>query len=220
MSKSTRLLTATYILSYVAANAPEVVTTERIAEQVDEHPTRVRQIVAALVKRGLLAASRGAAGGVSLMKPATEISLRDVQEAVQDSSLLAFALFEPKSEWAGKSRVHLVFENLRAELESRIQGYLAEHTLDQTYTPIIVPFSPGGTTDILARTLSEHLGAGLGAPVLVEHRPQRRTRAAPTLRPHVTQAMVGGRTLSIMTNSGVLAATLADATMDPGKAFV
>ncbi len=218
MSKSTRLLTATYILSYVAANAPEVVTTERIAEQVDEHPTRVRQIVAALVKASLLSASRGAAGGVSLRRPASEISLRDVQEAVQDSSLLAFHLFEPCSEWAGKSRVHLVFENLRAELESRIQAYLAEHTLDQTYAPIIVPFSPGGTTDILARALGEHLGTELGAPVLVEHRPKGRRASA--LRPHMTQTQVGSRTLSIMTNSGVLSAALADPTIDPVKAFV
>lgn len=220
MSKSTRLLTATYILSYVAANAPEVVTTERIAEQVDEHPTRVRQIVAALVKAGLLSASRGAAGGVSLKRPAAEISLRDVQEAVQDSSLLAFHLFEPRSEWAGKSRVHLVFENLRAELETRIQAYLAEHTLDQTYAPILVPFSPGGTTDMLARALGEHLGSGLGAPVLVEHLPRRRRSPATILRPHMTQAQVGDRTLSIMTNSGVLSATLADPSIDPAKAFV
>jgi Rrf2 family protein len=223
MSKSTRLLTATYILSYVAANGPEVVTTEHIAEQVDEHPTRVRQIVAALVKAGLLVASRGAAGGVSLRRAASEISLRDVQEAVHDSSLLALHLFEPKSEWAGKSRVHLVFENLRAELESRIQAYLAEHTLDQTYTPIIVPFSPGGTTDMLARALGEHLGAGLDAPALVEHLPRRRGGAASpatALRPHMTQAQLAGRTLSIMTNSGVLSATLADPAMDPAKAFV
>lgn len=229
MSKSTRLLTATYILSYVAANAPEVVTTERIAEQVDQHPTRVRQIVAALVRHGLLAASRGASGGVSLKRPASVISLRDVQEAVQDGSLLAFHLFEPKSEWAGKSRVHLVFENLRAELESRIQAYLAEHTLDQTYAPIIVPFSPGGTTDILARALSEHLGSGLGAPVLVEHRthPRRggqatRATAAPAsdVGPHATQAQLDGTTLSIMTNSGILSATLADLRVDPAKAFV
>jgi tripartite-type tricarboxylate transporter receptor subunit TctC len=220
MSKSTRLLTATYILSYVAANAPEVVTTERIAEQVDEHPTRVRQIVAAMVKAGLLSASRGAAGGVSLKRPAAEISLRDVQEVVQDSSLLAFHLFEPKSEWAGKSRVHLVFENLRAELESRIQAYLAEHMLDQTYAPIIVPFSPGGTTDMLARALGEHLGPELGAPVLVEHLPRRRRGAPAALRPHVTQARLGGTTLSIMTNSGVLSAALADPTMDPLRVFV
>ncbi|MFM7533185.1 MAG: tripartite tricarboxylate transporter substrate-binding protein [Rubrivivax sp.] len=220
MSKSTRLLTATYILSYVAANAPEVVTTERIAEQVDEHPTRVRQIVAALVKAGLLTASRGAAGGVALKRPASAISLRDVQEAVQDGSLLAFHLFEPKSEWAGKSRVNLVFENLRGELEARIQAYLAEHTLDQTYAPIIVPFSPGGTTDMLARALGEHLGAGLGAPVLVEHLPRRRRATPVTLRPHMTQAQVDGRTLSIMTNSGVLSAALADPAIDPTKVFV
>ena len=220
MSKSTRLLTATYILSYVAANAPEVVTTERIAEQVDEHPTRVRQIVAALVKAGLLSASRGAAGGVSLRRSASEISLRDVQEAVQDSSLLAFHLFEPNSEWAGKSRVHLVFENLRAELEARIHAYLAEHTLDQTYAPIIVPFSPGGTTDMLARALGEHLGSGLGAPVLVEHVPRRRRAAPAPVRPHMTQAQLDGRTLAIMTNSGVLSAALADPGIDPTKAFV
>lgn len=221
MSKSTRLLTATYVLSYVAANAPEVVTTEQIAEKVDEHPARVRQIVAALVKRGLLAASRGAAGGVSLKRPAVEITLRDVQEAVQDGSLLAFHVSAPKSEWAGKSRVHLVFENLRDELETRVQSYLAEHTLDQTYSPIVVPFSPGGTTDMLARTLGEHLGSGLGAPVLVEHLPARRARrAGPALGPHVTETTVGGTRLSIMTNSGVLSTTLADPTLDATKVFV
>lgn len=211
MSKSTRLLTATYILSYVAARAPEVVTTEHIAEQVDEHPTRVRQIVAALVKSGLLSATRGAAGGVSLARPATEISLHDIQTAVQDGSLLALHLFEPKSEWAGKSSVHLVFENLRDELQQRIDSYLGQHTLDQTYTPIVVPFSAGGTTDILAHTLSEHLGPELGAPALVERSAgQRRAAAAAsdTLRPHMTRAEVGGSTLYVMTVSGVIAEAL------------
>lgn len=210
MSKSTRLLTATYILSYVAANAPEVVTTERIAEQVDEHPTRVRQIVAALVRAGLLVAMRGAAGGVSLARPATEISLHDIQTAVQDGSLLALHLFEPDSEWAGKSSVHLVFENLRDELQHRIDSYLGQHTLDQTYTPIVVPFSAGGTTDILAHALSEHLGPGLGAPPLVERAAsgKRRKAAAELLRPHMTRAQVGGATLLVMTVSGVIATAL------------
>jgi Rrf2 family protein len=219
MSKSTRLLTATYILSYVAANAPEVVTTERIAEQVDEHPTRVRQIVAALVKGGLLAASRGASGGVSLKKTAAEISLSDIHRALAEGSLLALHMTEPRGEWAGKSRVHLVFENLRDELESRIQQYLSEHTLDQTYTPIIVPFSPGGTTDVLARALGEHLGMGLGAPVLVQHQTKRRG-AMPLPPTHATPTRPGGATMSIMTNSGVLAAALADDSVDPCERYV
>ena len=36
---------------------------------------------------------------------------------------------------------------------------------------VIVPYPPGGTSDILARSLGDKLGAALGQPIIVENKP-------------------------------------------------
>jgi hypothetical protein len=52
---------------------------------------------------------------------------------------------------------------------------VASHALAQAWPvkPIksIVPFAPGGTTDILARTIGEKLAVALGQPVIIENKP-------------------------------------------------
>lgn len=61
----------------------EKTVTERIAERQDIPGAFLSKVVAQLTQAGLLRTHRGAAGGVLLGKPAEQISLRQIVEAVQ-----------------------------------------------------------------------------------------------------------------------------------------
>jgi tripartite-type tricarboxylate transporter receptor subunit TctC len=64
---------------------------------------------------------------------------------------------------------------------------------------IIVPFPPGGTTDIQMRALAEPLARRLGQPVVIENRPGAGGTMGATYL--ATQARADGYTLSVMPNS-------------------
>lgn len=58
---------------------------------------------------------------------------------------------------------------------SLVLAIAASHALAQAWPtkPVkwIVPFAPGGTTDILGRTIGDKLGVALGQPVIIENKP-------------------------------------------------
>lgn len=75
---------AAVALGYVASAGGKPVLVKEIAEAAEIPAPYLAKIVHALAKRGVLNTQRGVGGGVTLARPATEISLFDLCEAMDD----------------------------------------------------------------------------------------------------------------------------------------
>jgi len=128
-------MTATYIAAFVGARHPERVNTERIAQMVQIHPTRSRRIVSKLVKAGILASSRGGSGGVALARSPNKITLDEIYDAIQETSVLSLGLHDPFSAWSDHCFVHETFEKLMGDLEYKLRDDLSRLKLSQMFKP-------------------------------------------------------------------------------------
>ncbi|QIL82606.1 tripartite tricarboxylate transporter substrate binding protein [Diaphorobacter sp. HDW4A] len=82
---------------------------------------------------------------------------------------------------------------------------------------IVVPFSPGGATDIMSRTLAERLKNRLGQPVIVENKPGAGTMIASE---YVARAAPDGHTVLLAASSlGIAPALYSKVNYDPVKDF-
>ena len=133
--KSTKFVTACYIMSFIGAHHPRLLATATIAKWVDTHAARARQIVSQLVKAGLLDSSRGGGGGVRLAKSADAITLLDIYDAVGDTEMFLFSVDNPFSKWADHCSVHDVLQGMRGTIEEQTRREFRKIRLSDVFVP-------------------------------------------------------------------------------------
>lgn len=135
MSKSTQLVTATYIAAFVGSAFPSKVNTDDIAKAVKTHPSRVRRLVSKLVKAGVFKSHRGSAGGVVLAREASKITLADICDAVQEQTILSLGFHDPIEDSEHQGLLRPIFEKIYEGLEKKIREDLEKILLADILEP-------------------------------------------------------------------------------------
>lgn len=84
-------------LTYLARNGRKPVETSRVARAVDAPPVYLRKIFQSLSKAGFVRTTPGARGGVHLLTSPSDISLRQIVEAVEGPIALSECIAHPES---------------------------------------------------------------------------------------------------------------------------
>jgi Rrf2 family protein len=84
---STRFAVAVHILAALAINEGNAVRSEQLASSASTNPTVIRRILSMLAEAGLTSSQLGYGGGATLAKPADQITLLNVFQAVEEPNI-------------------------------------------------------------------------------------------------------------------------------------
>ena len=85
---NTRFATSIHILTLLATNPEEVLSSEYIASSININPVLVRKEIAQLRKNGWIDSREGKGGGNQLALPARQIKLSDVYMVIKQDAIL------------------------------------------------------------------------------------------------------------------------------------
>ena len=143
MSANSRLTTAIHALCWLelaARRGYPSLTSERVAASLASNPALVRKALGPLREAGLVASGRGPGAGWSLAKPAAEIRLDEVYDALGDDTAFALHPHEPNQECPVGFGIRPVLGELYADADAAVRRTLARRTV----------------ADVLDELLAEH----------------------------------------------------------------
>ena len=97
-----------------------------ISEEMDVPQRFCLKILRGLVAEGLVCSFKGAKGGYSLARPAEEITLRQVIEAVEGEYMLSRCQKEEYSCGRSHCRLHRIYEKISQDVRRELDSYTFE----------------------------------------------------------------------------------------------
>ena len=121
-----RFSVSIHIMTVLAYHHDELLTSEQLATSIRTNAVVVRRLIAKLVEAGLVKSFKGKSGGVSLAKPAQQITLEDIYAAVfSDKALIANPPREPHKACAVSCSMGKVLEGVIDGLQAQTVKYMS-----------------------------------------------------------------------------------------------
>jgi len=118
-----------HILTLLEMLSDELLTSDYIAGSININPVLVRKEISNLKKHGLVESKEGKTGGYALAKPARQIKLSDVYQAVRQTPLLGAAKNSPNPACRVGKQINKHLDALYAEAEDEVVKKLGKTTL-------------------------------------------------------------------------------------------
>lgn len=126
---NSRFAVAVHILTLIAHEGGEPVTSEHIASSANTNPSLIRRLVSQLARAGLIRCQMGAGGGALLAKPAARITLRAAYRAVSDGELFGLHRGEPNAGCAVGNNIQALLTERFDQATRALEEELARTTI-------------------------------------------------------------------------------------------
>jgi Rrf2 family protein len=127
---SSRFAVAVHVLSLLALQDGEPVTSDYVASSVKTNPVVIRRLLGLLRRKGLVRIQPGPRGGARLVRPAAKILLADVYRAVEDGQVLGLHKNPPNARCPVGRHIGGVLSRVFGEAEAALEATLRRRTLE------------------------------------------------------------------------------------------
>ena len=124
-----RFAISTHILTLLARNQDEFLTSDFIASSININPVLVRKEIINLRNNGLVISKEGKNGGSNLAKPAKQILLSQIYDAVREETVLGFSKNDPNPNCPVGKQINKHLGTIYSDAEDAMIQSLGQTTL-------------------------------------------------------------------------------------------